>query len=519
MPLPAENIAWPPVALRGVTEKLAEWDGWYTGDTDALAGIYRSGQPSGKSTGGLLGLLRKWFVGSAASASSEANTDRVHVNLAQQIARTSANLLFSESVTVTGADDKAQGRLKAICGPAFDSLLVMTGECSAALGGVYIRASWDKRVETHAFPTKVDADQAIPVFVHGRLVSVAFHRDIASDSSTVWRHVESHDVVDEVGVITHGLYEGTDSNIGRRIPLTEREETKDIPVDENSSISTLSPGLSAVYIPNELPSAVWRKHPIGANLGRSDYEGIEQKLDVLDELHSTWLRDIRLGKGRLIVPEGMLDDFGVGKGLGFDLDKSIFTPVSSGISAAVDEKMAVEQVQFEIRTDDFLKAIEYFMRVILYGAGYSPQTFGLIDGGAAITATEVLARERTTYMKRDRKIRAFQPPLQRILSKVLAVDAAVFETGVKDTEVTVTFADAVQPDLSAISQQNALDAASQSASMRTRVARMHPDWTDTQIDKEVSAIKSESQATGQAPVANEDDPDDAGEATKAPVAA
>lgn len=524
MPLPAEQTTWPPVQLQGVTEKIAEWDAWYTGDTGALAGIYGSGPtPSTtKSVGWWRGMFRRarnWFVGSAGDSSSDAAKDAIHVNLAQEIARTSANLLFSESVTATTEESKAQERLALICGPEFNSTMVMAGETCSALGGVFIRASWDRSVEDHAFVTKVDTDQALPVFSHGRLKSVAFWRALASDSSTVWRHVESHDVVNGIGIITHGLYEGTDSNIGRLIPLTERPETALIAVDEDSSVSTLSPGLSAVYVPNELPSAVWRKHPIGASLGRSDLEGIEEQLDALDELHSTWLRDIRLGKGRLIVPESMLDIEGVGGGASFDLDKSIFTPVAAAMSSGLDEKMTIEKVQFEIRTEDFLAAIEYFKRAILSSAGYSPQTFGIVDDGAAITATEVVARERATYMTRDRKIRGFQPPLQRILSKVLAVDAAVFETGVTDTAVTVTFADAVQPDLTAISQQNSLDYASQSASMRTRVARMHPDWTDTQIDKEVAAIKGESQAAGQAPVATDDPSDDAGKATKAPVAA
>jgi hypothetical protein len=41
---------------------------------------------------------------------------------------------------------------------------------------------------------------------------------------------------------------------------------------------------------------------MAAPLGRSDFSGLEISLDTLDEAHASWMRDIRLGKARLIVP-------------------------------------------------------------------------------------------------------------------------------------------------------------------------------------------------------------------------
>ncbi|HEY1157190.1 MAG TPA: hypothetical protein VGE95_12975, partial [Arthrobacter sp.] len=288
--------------------------------------------------------------------------------------------------------------------------------------------------------------------------------------------------------------EGTVNNLGQLVPLADRPETTGFAdaVDEEGKISTLTPGLGAVYAPNIAPSSMWRNHSVGMNLGRSDLEGIEQQLDALDELYSSWLRDIRLGKGRLIVGESMLQDLGAGKGAGFDLDQSIFTPVKAAPSSMGDSKMAIEKVQFEIRTEDFLKAIDHFRRIILAAAGYSPSTFGMQDDGAAITATEVAARQQLSFTTRKRKVLGVKPADEAILTKALATDAEIFPAGgAKPYKVTVEFPDGISDDPKAIAEQNQLDYTSQSASIEERVRRRSPDWDDTKVAEEVDRIRAD----------------------------
>ena len=68
---------------------------------------------------------------------------------------------------------------------------------------------------------------------------------------------------------------------------------------DGDMISTGSPGLAVVYVPNQRPSS-WRNDPLGQHLGRSDLAGVESLMDALDEAYSSWMRDIRLGKARLL---------------------------------------------------------------------------------------------------------------------------------------------------------------------------------------------------------------------------
>lgn len=494
MALPANGTAWPPVELAPILDKYREYDAWMSNNTATLGSIYAKGASNRL---GVVQRVRTWFLG--AKASDQADNNTIHVSLAQEITRTSANLLYSEPATasVDGDDvEKVQERLDLIAGPDFEQMMIGAAEVSSGLGGVFLRVSWDTTVRDHVFVSKVDPDMAWPEFRWGQLVAVTFWRTVATENTRIWRHLERHEVdAAGVGVILHGLYEGTANDLGQLVPLADRPETEALAaiVDADAKVSTLTEGLGAVYAPNILPSSLWRRDPLGANLGRSDLEGIEQKLDALDELYSAWLRDIRLGKGRLIVGESMLQDLGAGNGTGFDLDKSIFTPVKASPSSMGDAKMALEKVQFEIRTDDFLKAIDHFRRIILAAAGYSPSTFGLTDDGSAMTATEVAARQQLSFTTRKRKVLGLKPAAERILSKALATDAAIFPAGgAQALPVSVEFPDGVQDDPQAIANQNQLDYASQSASIEERVRKRNPDWDDIKVGEEVGRIRLEN---------------------------
>jgi A118 family predicted phage portal protein len=499
MALPDNNTAFPFVQLQGVTERYREWSGWYSGDQGELAAVYQNGS-TGRSKS-IWARFWRWFAGETPKA-GEAAQNHIQMPLAPEIARKSANLLFSKPVTVRSLDksdgSKAQERLGLICGPGFEATMATAAESSSALGGVFLRTVWDKSLADHAFITKVDADSAVPVFRHRFLQSVQFWEVVETRDTVVWRHVEEHDTdAAGIGIIRHALYQGTEDNVGRRLDLADHAKTAGYAAsaDENGVISTLTPGLGAVYAPNQTPSAVWRTHPVGHNLGRSDYEGVEQQLDALNKVVSSWMREMEISQGRLIVSEAALDDLGVGEGSGFNMDRSIFSPIkATGLEDMDDGSIQIEKVQFEIHGEELQMIHDFLKKGIVSAAGYSPATFGMTDGTQAVTATEIVASQGATLQTRDRKVRNIKHPMEVIGSKTLAVDAAIFETGVTEFGIEVIFPDAVQPDSKSISEQNAMDATSQSASIRTRVIRAHGDWNKEQIDNEVLAIRQENQA-------------------------
>ena len=516
MALPVNGTAWPPKEISHIFTDFNKWSAWYSNDPSNLGQAYEKGQAS-QTRRGIVNRVMDWFW-TPRSGDGDAGMTKLHVPIASDLCQVSADLLFSEPPTFTVEDGKgknkpAQDRLDLIAGDELYLTLVAGAEVAAALSGVYLRATWDKSLFQHVFLTKVDADGAVPTFRYGKLVEVTFWRVVASDGAKVTRHLEHHNVNSfGIGMIEHALYEGRADEIGRRVPLSEHESTKHLHtvVDENSQISTLTPGLGVTYWANITPNRRWRLDPHGVNLGRSDLDGIEPLMDALDRAYSSLMRDLELGKGRLMVPQNMLTDLGPGQGAAFNPDTAIFTGLKAAPGTAADQKMSIEQVQFKIRVEEHLSTVAALFAEIIRAAGYSSQTFGEKDeSGGDKTATEVTAKERRSYLTRDRKIRSARPALEAILSKALAMDAVIFNTGAAPTPVTVQFADAVQESLESLARTAQMLKAAEAASRRTLVQLVHPDWDEIQVDAEVARIVAEQPVIAD-PFAHPEDEDDDG---------
>lgn len=495
MALPPNNAVWPPVELADIAPKMAEWSAWWANDTQALSGVY--GGAAGTSRRGVINRVMEWFWAPKTS-DSDAGMTKIHVPIASDLCQVSADLLFSEPPAVSTENEDAQTRLDLIAGPQLDLVLVAGAEVAAALGGQYLRVVWDSSLKQNTFITRVDADGAVPSFRYGELVAVTFWRVVHVDGGVITRHLERHELdASGVGVVFHGLYKGDSNSLGMAIPLTDHDATAALAqaVDGDGKISTETPGLAVGYAPNIGPNRRWRNHPYGASLGRSDLDGLEPLMDAFDRIYSSLMRDIELGKARLLVSDSALTDLGPGKGAVFDTDQAIFTGLRIPPGAMGDAKFPVEMVQFAIRVAEHLQAAEALYAQIVRTAGYSSQTFGEKDTSAnERTATEVTAKERRSYLTRDRKIRALKPVLEQILAKALAVDAVKFPSGSKPGPVTVDFADAVQVSPETLARTASLLRAARAASTKVLVETVHPNWDETTVDEEVDRILAEESA-------------------------
>ncbi len=505
MPLPEQTQPWPPKDLAVVHDKMAEWSAWWTGDTAALQSTYRtaSGAPRvrpSQRAGGVTGALARFWWGRAPSTSATANSDHTHIPLAADIARTSADLLFAEAPEIVVPDKPTQAHLEADLEDRIMDVLTGAAESGAALGGTYLRVCFDPAVSDRAFPSIVRADEAIPEFSWGRLRAVTFWSVVGrNDGGTVWwRHLERHEMnTAGVGFIQHGLYQGSSDELGVPVPLQDRPETAalaDIVDDQGYVTAGRTKGLNVVYIPNVSPTVAkaWTHVPSAAGLGASDFDGVEPMLDNLDEIHASWMRDIRLAKARLIVARYMLDDHGAGAGAGFDTESEIFSPLK--MAQAEEGNVPITPVQFEIRFAEHQASAQEWTERIIRSAGYSVQTFGEGGDGAQQTATEVVARENRSMLTRKRKIRAWRPALQEFVTKLLTVDADVFGRPHNPNDLRVNFGSGVtESDLTRAQTVLAL-ATAQAASKRTLVALQHPEWDDKAIDAEVALILGEAPA-------------------------
>lgn len=423
----------------------------------------------------------------------------MHVPLAGDIAQTSASLLYSNppelKTTLTGAQGRAnQAWLDALIDDGMHARLLEGGEMCSALGAVIWRIVWDKRVASKPWLMPVPPDVAVPQFIYDRLQSATFWRILSDNGTDVTRHLEMH--VPSDNRIIHGVYQGDQSDLGEIVPMSDwPAEVRQLgDLDEGTlTLPDLPFEASTVfYAPNLRPNRIWRDlGPQAWPLGRSDYSGIEPLMDALDEVYSSWIRDVQLAVMRLIVPSEYLDNIGPGKGAVFEPDRRVFTPLNY-LSDPAGAAPQITANQFEIRWQEHQNTCTDLVNRIVQEAGYSPQSFGDYQG-PAVTATEIEARERTSLLTRQKKIRYQRPALQDAVYSLMCVSKLYFGAAAIEPErPDVVFTPVAMPDIQAMAQTVSTLAGAEAASKRTLVAMAHPEWTEDQVKSEVRQILSET---------------------------
>lgn len=512
MALPNSSTEWPPKPYDKITDDMETWAAWYDGDQETLATIYGRMNVTRASqwSGGLVGAMARFFWGRP----NPQGTKRVHVPAAADLARASSDLLFSERPTFLfpppdhGDEDAeandawrevAQARLDELFNnDETGAMLAESGELASAFGGVYFRLWWDGSISEKVMMSCHPADAAVPEWRYDRLAAVTFWRVLDApdgvESSAVIRHLERH----EKGRIEHGLYKGTESQLGEPVPLDWHPDTAWAAEmsDGDGVIETGVDGLTAAYVPNVRPSRKWRKEPELANLGRSDFDGVEGLFDALDETMTSWMRDVDLGKARLLVAEDGLSNNGPGKGGTWDTDQEIFTKVPTsgmGALASGDSGRMVEQTQFNIRWQEHSQTTAEILNALLRNAGLSAAEFSdqNLTVGVA-TATEINARERMSERTRNKKIGYYRAALSPLVSVAMHLDNAIFDTGANfDREPVMSFP--VRSTQSPQEQTTVMTQRKQAnlVSLYQAVRELHPNWDEPQVMEEIERIQAD----------------------------
>jgi hypothetical protein len=304
----------------------------------------------------------------------------------------------------------------------------------------------------------------------------------------VWRLLERH----EPGSIEYGLYRGDADTLGMMMALDDHPEAEDLVgrVDQNGVVATGVPRLLVSYMPNVGPNRCWDHLPEAKAFGRSDFAGIESLMGSLDEAWTSWMRDLRLGKARIMLPQSMLEVEGPGGGGLFDLDREVFVQLNMLDDGSGASSLAMNQ--FAIRVEEHERTCNALRGQILSSAGYSAQSFG-DEGNVAVTATEVAAREKQSLTTRGLKILYQRPALLDVLTTMLWVDAV--NCGAKGidpaAELTASWPQAVQPDPEATARTLSFLETAGAISTWMKVKTLHPEWDDEDVAEEVARIRDD----------------------------
>jgi A118 family predicted phage portal protein len=473
------NVSWPPQEWRPVYRAYREWSAWYAGDVNELASIY-GGQVTHYSRASR---WKFWERAGKQTSEHQART-QLHLPMGSNLAATGASLLFSErpSIIIPGEDaeaKKAEARLNYIL-DASDGYARLTeaAESICALGGGFLKVDWDTDLLDCPIISVVQADRVVPYFQHSRLVAATVWRVIRQDGPNWFRYMEHH----TPGLVEYALYRGREDVLGPRVSLNQLDETADLEPYQDI------PGgkLAIVYVPNIRPNRKFR----GSWLGQSDYHGNEGLMDALDETWTSWLRDIRLGKARIMAPLEYLTPARLSTGansFGFDMDQEVFSPLNQ----PPDKGAGITVSQFAIRVDEHERTANALVRAIAGHAGYAPQSFGLDTEGRAESGSALRIRERKSLMTQQKKRGYWESPVADLIETMQWVDREVFRSGVTPVRPSVTLADSLTEGEGEQATTVELMNRAGAISTEVKVRMLHPNWTDIQVLDEVDRLRKE----------------------------
>lgn len=501
MPLPPNDVAWPPTNFSPVYAKMAEWAAWYSGEPTRIMDVYGS-----QSGGG--GLTPWWRFWSRARASQDgAQRAQLHVPIASDLAAVSGALLFGDQpkIRVRGEREavepptsheapakaatqtpeaKSERRLLDIVeqGDVY-SRLVEAAEGAAAIGGIYIYPVWDKTLRDFPLMAVAQSDQAVPEFRFGFLSAVTFHRVVEANGTIVFRHIERHEVEgtgeSRKAVVLHGLYKGSNSHLGTPVSL----DVSPLTIGLEPRIVLPFADLDVEYIPNIRPNRLWR----ASGLGVADIQGSETLLDALDETYASWMRDVRLAKARIIVPREYLRP-DADANSAFDVDQEIYVPMDMEPGLSQDSRAMLAH-QFAIRYLEHRETAKDLVERIVSNAGYAPATLGATSGNATGTALRI--SEHKTLLTLRKKSGWWRTAIANCLYHMMIIDKEMFGSSIPAIRPTVLTSDSIIDNPLELAQTALALKTAESASIETRVRLVNPDWSNEEITREVEKIKGD----------------------------
>lgn len=415
-----------------------------------------------------------------------------HVPVAADIASTAASLLFGQEPrfsiydeSLGDTEDGSQARLDAILsGNSMMQKLNEAAETASAAGDVFLKCRYDKeRLDMPSIQVVRGAD-ALPEYRLGHLQCIHFFTVLKVESKTgnVWRVYERY----EPGRILTQVYLGQGETLG-----TEEPDVMEALGLLPEAVPPVDMMLAA-HIVNMKPSRLW----LTDDKGRSDFEGMRDLLDSLDEIYTSWLRDIRLAKSRLIVPAEFLrrrpaDMFSEGS-YTYEFDEDVETLVALDMGEGAEQKITPSQ--FAIRSQEHAATYEATLRTIITMAGYSPQTFGVDVDGNAASGTARRIMEKKSLSTNAKKQAYWQAPLQDFMTAVMHLDKALYGNNAlhEDDSVRVELHDPITTGAEDTAGSVSLLRNAQAASTETLVKMLHPDWQQAKIDEEVDKIRIEN---------------------------
>ena len=406
------------------------------------------------------------------------------VPLAARINRTSANLLFGETPSITVENEADQERLQQLVDQnRLYSKMKRAAEGVSCVGGIYGMAYVDSRTprgQQGSLLRFIPERKAVPTFRNDdELTEVVFVSEFSEGgkevSSEVWRLLETH----APGVLENRLYRGTRTELGKEVSLEELSQTANLVPELQTGLDLLD----VVYIPNHLGA--------DSPFGISDLAGIEDLLLAVNEAITLASDDARGAAATIFAQTDLLaEDGNLAEG-------SRVVPVTPE-QAGDDMNAMLEVVQPQVRATEFASYQEFLLKLTLQSAGFAPQSLGIdVNGSGAESGVARRLQMHHTLVEHAGKAMEWEVALRHLLQVARQLDAQAYEgkpaASWNDLEapISVSLKDGMPEDLRETAQAVRDLRGAGALSLESAVRMVMADAEEDAIQAEVARLERE----------------------------
>lgn len=222
--------------------------------------------------------------------------------------------------------------------------------------------------------------------------------------------------------------------------------------------------------------------------GTSILENIVSYLMGYDIAYSYFFRDMYMGKATVLVPKFMQNNAGANK-LGNrafvdpfqGLDQALFTTYET----TSQEKQTVEQIQFNLRSQEWVQVRDYLVENIAMTLQLSPRTIAsFLTGGSVKTATQVSSEDSASVSFIEVRRAVFEKPLNKLMKDVQEFMGLQDQVEVRFSKEGVINYDQLIQRVGALMQMGLID-------LYSALKEIMIDADEAQVKERYDAIKKE----------------------------
>ncbi|MGE7113935.1 phage portal protein [Lysinibacillus sp. NPDC047702] len=404
------------------------------------------------------------------------------MNMPKMAAQELATLIFNErceiNISETGYHDFIHDVFK---DNGFNGNFQQYLEFMFAQGGMVIKPYVvDGKIKL----SYVTADCFLPIsWDNTRITEGVFISEINKQGKK-YTLLEWHTFNDSVYTIKNELYESSHGqDIGTKVALSTLYPN----LAETFTDSTVKRPLFAYLKPN-LANNIDSTVPLGISIYANSYDTLKS----IDIAFDSFQREFRLGRKRIIVPEGAIKTVvnPVTKTMHRYFDDTDETYEAFDTGMGMDDNKITE-INSTLRVEEHIAAINALLNWYAMQTGFSPGAFSF-DGQSVKTATEVVSEQSKTFRTKQSHENVIEQGLTDLI-ECIGIVAQLYGlyTSPTNYEVTVAFDDSVAEDKGAeIDKQIKLVAAELTS--KKRAIRKIFGVSDEEAVKIINEIYAES---------------------------